>query len=150
MQLLLVFLESHLDFYTCRVMIRVETALLTALYKRMLNADALGTSAIFIRKTAFQVSSGPGPPCQDQAGIAANRRPTTQEPTAGHGGVAGRKGAIFNVVFVDIPSIAEMVLTSVDLVILPVRIALAATLLVLQVCLFCSILRAPLVWRHSS
>ncbi|XP_026192254.1 multidrug resistance-associated protein 5, partial [Cyclospora cayetanensis] len=128
-QLLLVFMNSHLDFFICRISIRVEAALLTSLYKRILNAEALGFAAVTIKSLAARRKA---PECSgDDIGTSQTAR-----QAAGPGGpreVTSRKGAIFSIVFVDIPSIAEMVVTFVDFALLPVRIALTATILVIQV-----------------
>lgn len=129
---MLVFLDSHLDFYTCRIMVRVETALLTSLYKRILNANAVDPSVVSIRKTG-PLATASSPSYRGQEAPAACRCTATEGKRTGAKAVAEKKGAIFNIIFVDVPSIAEMVLTGLDLMILPVRMALAVTLLVLQV-----------------
>lgn len=130
-QLVLVFLDSHLDFYMWRVTIRVETALLTALYRRILWSEALEAPAVSIQNAKSYAVSAAGRRLQADATDGGTQ---TQQAVSGRGGLENGKGSIFNIMFVDMPSIAEMVLTSVDLAILPVRISLAAILLVAQVC----------------
>lgn len=129
-QLVLVFLDSHLDFYMWRVTIRVETALLTALYRRILWSEGMEAPPVSFTNAKSFAQSDAGPQ------LPANASKTQQAAAgAGRGGLENGKGSVFNIMFVDMPSIAEMVLTSVDLAILPVRISLAAILLVAQVCM---------------
>ncbi|KAL8273171.1 hypothetical protein Esti_002929 [Eimeria stiedai] len=129
-QLLLVFLDSHLDFYSCRIMIRVETALLTSLYKRILNSGFGGDApSVCIRN--------PPPRLSHSQRSTRHSRPSEEEEEAfekqQRGGEPAHKGALFNAIFVDIPSAADMVLTALDLIIMPLRITLAVILLVVQV-----------------
>ncbi|KAL8445263.1 hypothetical protein Emag_005152 [Eimeria magna] len=129
-QLLLVFLDSHLDFYSCRIMIRVETALLTSLYKRILSTGSgEDVPSICIRRPSSRLSSSPlnttHSRLSEKGEEASDRQRMEGEPA--------HKGALFNVIFVDIPSAAEMVLTALDLIIMPLRISLAVILLVVQV-----------------
>ncbi|KAL8437705.1 hypothetical protein ACSSS7_000730 [Eimeria intestinalis] len=125
-QLLLVFLDSHLDFYNCRIMIRVETALLTSLYKRILNTGAGGgVPSVCIRSRNSRLSQTSRSCLSDERKEGGERQIQGRE--------TAHKGALFNVIFVDIPSAAEMVLTALDLIVMPLRIALAVILLVVQV-----------------
>lgn len=134
-QLLLIFLDSHLDFYTSRVSIRVETALLTCVFKSSLNTNALPAPEVSIKLPGLRCTQPlPG---RERSGLpegAAERMNSGSRP--------GRKGAIFNIVFVDIPSTAQMVLAMLDLFILPFRVAISVILLVLQVCLVAGAQRA--------
>ncbi|KAL8450076.1 hypothetical protein Emed_002658 [Eimeria media] len=128
-QLLLVFLDSHLDFYSCRIMIRVETALLTSLYKRILNTSAAedAPSICIKRKPSSPLNTPPSRSLENEEEEEILFDKQQREGESPH------KGALFNVIFVDIPSAAEMVLTALDLIIMPLRISLAVILLVVQV-----------------
>ena len=130
MQLLLVCMDSHLDFYTCRISIRVEAALLTSIYKRLLHAEsARSPELVIVRRSPYTRTTGRS--TAEEKKKKATEATTSTTPL--YPEREDKKGAIFNIVFVDIPSIAEMVMASVDLLLLPLRIGLAALLLATQV-----------------
>ncbi|KAL8425950.1 hypothetical protein Efla_000927 [Eimeria flavescens] len=136
-QLLLVFIDGHLDFFVCRIMIRVEAALLSSLYRRLLNEKAGRPSPLSIKSPSSSSSAGGGSGGGAAATVggpaAANREESSGRVRGSSEQTADRKGAIFNAIFVDVPSAAEMVVTALDLFVMPLRIGLAVAFLFIQV-----------------
>ena len=126
-QLLLVCMDSHLDFYICRTSIRVESALLTSIYKRLLHGQRASGAEVVLMKR-YTDARGYSRTLPLPFSEEEKNNSVTPDSEA-----ESKKGAIFNIVFVDVPSIAEMVMTSADLVVLPIRVGLAALLLAMQV-----------------
>lgn len=114
-------------------MIRIESGLVSLFYHRMLGYSKGRQPAVLIRKMSetFVTSEGHASNTEQQ-----KRNSTVAVPPDS---ASNSSGQAFNLVFVDIPSVSDMVLTSVDFLLLPLRIGLAATLLVIQVFSTCPI-----------
>ncbi|PFH32458.1 ABC transporter transmembrane region domain-containing protein [Besnoitia besnoiti] len=144
-QLVQMFVETAIDFYTCRVYMRVEICLLTALFKKVIQPDAVAPPAVILRESLREEEEDLE---AEAAGTRAGTLAGLGERTAAAGGGGERKkmtnkqdkeasrgfqGNVFNLMFVDIPSLASLIFTFVDVAMLPVRIGLAAVMLYMQV-----------------
>lgn len=134
-QLLQIFVDTSIDFYTCRVYMRVEMCLLTSLFKKVIQPDAAAPPALILRE-AYHEDALELAAQNDGVGCTREEADSTREVKRKAGEkTRGFQGNVFNLMFVDIPSLASLVFTFVDVVMMPVRIGFAAGMLYMQVSL---------------
>ncbi|KFH07154.1 ABC transporter transmembrane region domain-containing protein [Toxoplasma gondii MAS] len=134
-QLLQIFIETSIDFYTCRVYMRVEMCLLTSLFKKVIQPDTAAPPALIFREARPEETACAGAQKAGEkaekglvcVGEKAEKSPEEKKQARGF------QGNVFNLMFVDIPSLASLIFTFVDVVMMPVRIGFAAGMLYMQI-----------------
>lgn len=132
-QLVQIFVDTAIDFYVCRIYMRVEICLLTSLFKKVIQPDAPAPPAVILRsthRTTYEDSQALPKPSGDRK-TESRRKEKSIAP--GRAVARGFQGNVFNLMFVDIPSLASLIFTFLDVAMLPVRLSLAAVMLYMQV-----------------